>query len=90
MNMRKTCILLPIVILGLAACQQTPDPVLTGAGTGAVFGAIVSDDRAEGAIIGAAVGAAAGGLVGAAQQGKQCRYTYPSGRSELRPCPPGY
>ncbi|MFM2356310.1 MAG: hypothetical protein RLZZ528_2046 [Pseudomonadota bacterium] len=86
--MKLKAIALLSAFAALTACQPGGDPVIAGAATGAAIGAIVADDgkKTESAILGAAVGAAAGGLAGAAGQGRQCRYTYPDGTSEVKPC----
>lgn len=59
-------------MLTLASCaDMTPyqqNTTATGAGIGAVAGALVSDRPLEGAVVGGALGAAAGSLYGQSRQ----------------------
>ena len=84
--MRKSIL---IVLALLAGCDASNDAVGIGAASGAALGAIVAGDGNElrGAVVGGALGATIGAASEPSQRGPQCRYTYPDGSSEVRPCP---
>lgn len=72
-------------MLTLGACaDMTPyqqNTTATGAGIGAVAGALVSDRPLEGAVVGGALGAAAGSLYGQSRQQPSRVYYDQSGRA---------
>ena len=79
---------LPILALGLTACD-TPEHTAVAAGAGgALLGAAVSgkDDRLTGALVGAAVGVAASTLIGPAPQSGQCYYRNSQGQRYIAAC----
>lgn len=87
--MHKHLLAATALILALAACDSSNDAVGIGAATGAALGAIVADDgdKLGAAVVGGAIGATIGAASEPSQRGPQCRYTYPDGTSEVKPCP---
>ncbi|MCV3211787.1 YMGG-like glycine zipper-containing protein [Mesorhizobium sp. YC-39] len=87
--MKKTMLLLALVI-PLGACSQTEKGAAVGGLGGAAIGAAVAGDPVEGAVVGGAVGAVAGALIGRASESGQCRYRDRYGRVYVARCPQGY
>lgn len=86
--MKPFLLMLPIVALGLSACQTTTpgqNAVIGGLG-GAAIGAAVSDNELQGALIGAAVGVAGSTLIGSAPQRGQCYYRNSRGERYVDRC----
>ena len=69
--MKKTIVALAMIV-SLSACTTTERDVATGAGIGALAGALISDD-VGGALVGGAIGAGAGLLVRNLRNG-YCQY----------------
>lgn len=73
MSVVRTAIGAAIASLSLAACQTQPSPVernaAIGGAIGALAGAAIADNDAEGALIGGALGAAVGAYTGCREQG---------------------
>jgi hypothetical protein len=69
--MKKTIVALVAVVL-VSACTTTERDVTTGAGIGALAGALISND-VGGAVVGGAIGAAGGLLVRNLRNG-YCQY----------------
>ncbi|WP_040592326.1 YMGG-like glycine zipper-containing protein [Mesorhizobium metallidurans] len=87
--MRKTMLLLALLI-PLGACSQTEKGAAVGGLGGAAIGAAVAEDPVEGAVVGGAAGAVAGALIGRASESGQCRYRDRYGRVYVARCPQGY
>lgn len=85
--MKPALAALPILALGLTACETAEQSTLAGAATGAAIGAAFSsdDDRTQGAVLGAAAGAAAGAIIGRTNDG-QCVYRDAYGREYIAAC----
>jgi len=86
--MTRYILILPLLILPLAACQTSEQNAALGALGGAAVGAAVSSDsdRTKGALVGAAVGAAASTLIGPAQTQGQCYYRDQYGQRFIAAC----
>jgi hypothetical protein len=87
--MRKTMLLMALLV-PLGACSQTEKGAAVGGLGGAAVGAAVAGDPVEGAVIGGAVGAVAGALIGRASESGQCRYRDRYGRVYVARCTQGY
>ncbi|WP_315926335.1 YMGG-like glycine zipper-containing protein [Mesorhizobium sp. SP-1A] len=87
--MKKTLVLLAL-LLPLGACSQTEKGAAIGGLGGAAVGAAVAGDPVQGAVIGGAVGTVAGALIGNASERGQCRYRDRYGRVYVARCPRGY
>jgi hypothetical protein len=87
--MKKTMLLLAL-LLPLGACSQTEKGAAVGGLGGAAIGAAVANDPVEGAVVGGAVGAVAGALIGRANEPDRCRYRDRYGRIYIARCPDGY
>jgi Glycine zipper 2TM domain len=86
--MKKFLMILPMLTLGLAACQTEGQNAAVGGLAGAAVGAAVSDNETQGALIGAAVGVAASTLVRPANAQGQCTYRNTrTGQTYLAACP---
>lgn len=89
--MKTQILMLPAIILSVAACQPTTtsQTAATGALAGAAIGAAVADDddRVEGALIGGTVGAVAGTLIGQSSTPGDCVYRDSYNRRYIAPCP---
>ncbi len=85
--MKKFLLLLPVLALGLAACETTDQNTAAGALGGAVIGAAVTDNNPlQGALIGAAVGVAASTLIGPTGNSGQCYYRNSQGQRYIDRC----
>ncbi|MBL4917731.1 glycine zipper 2TM domain-containing protein [Szabonella alba] len=86
--MKKFILMLPVLGLGLAACETPGQNAAVGALGGAAVGAAVSSDsdRTRGALIGAAAGVAASTLIGPAPQQGQCYYRNSRGERFIAAC----
>ena len=85
--MKKFLLLLPILALGLSACETTDQNAAAGALGGAVIGAAVTDNNPlQGALIGAAVGVAASTLIGPTGNSGQCYYRNSAGQRYIDRC----
>ena len=84
----KKVLLLVSGLSVLAACDTPGQSAATGALIGAGIGAAAAGkDETGGAALGAAVGAIAGIAAHGAQEGKQCKFTYPDGTVTYGECP---
>ncbi len=84
--MKTFLMMLPILALGLSACETANQNAAAGALGGAALGAAVSDDKLTGALIGAAVGVAASTLVGPTGTQGQCYYRNSQGQRYIDNC----
>jgi len=85
--MKMFLMMLPVLALGLAACETTDQNAAAGALGGAVLGAAVTDNNPiEGALIGAAVGVAASTLIGPSGNAGQCYYRNSQGQRYIDRC----
>lgn len=86
--MNLKLLVVPLLILPLAACQTPEQNAAAGALAGAAVGAAVSSDsdRTKGALIGAAVGVAASTLIGPANAPGQCYYRDAYGNRYIAAC----
>ena len=53
--MKKSLLLVPALLLGVAACTPTEQGAAFGGASGAAIGALASGNKVEGAIIGGAI-----------------------------------
>ncbi|EKF19934.1 YMGG-like glycine zipper-containing protein [Nitratireductor pacificus] len=89
--MKKSILLVPALLLGIAACTPTEQGAAFGGASGAAIGALASGNKVEGAIIGGAIGTVAGALVGRASENRnRCIYRDEYGRRYEARCPRGY
>ncbi|WP_292899703.1 YMGG-like glycine zipper-containing protein [Nitratireductor sp.] len=89
--MKKSLLLVPALLLGVAACTPTEQGAAFGGASGAAIGALASGNKVEGAIIGGAIGTVAGALVGRASENRnRCIYRDEYGRRYEARCPRGY
>lgn len=87
----KKMLLIPALLLPIAACTPTQQGAAVGGAGGAAIGALASGNKVEGAVIGGAVGAVAGALVGrASENSNTCIYRDRRGREYRDRCPDGY
>lgn len=85
--MKKFLMMLPVLALGLAACETSDQNAAAGALGGAVVGAAVTDNNPlQGALIGAAVGVAASTLIGPTGNAGQCYYRNSQGQRYIDRC----
>lgn len=87
--MTRFTLLIPVVVLSLAACTMEEQNVAGGAAVGALLGAAISPDgdRGTGAMIGAGVGVAGAALANEANNNRQmCRYRDSYGKIYDAPC----
>ncbi|CAN0653622.1 YMGG-like glycine zipper-containing protein [Nitratireductor aquimarinus] len=89
--MKKSLLIVPALLLGVAACTPTQQGAAFGGASGAAIGALASGNKVEGALIGGAVGTVAGALVGRTQENRNvCVYRDEYGRRYEARCPQGY
>lgn len=87
----KKLLLIPALLLSVAACTPTQQGAAVGGAGGAAVGAAVAGNPVEGAVVGGAIGAVAGALVGRASEGNnQCIYRNRYGERYYARCPAGY
>jgi len=85
--MKKFLLLLPMLALGLSACETSDQNAAAGALGGAAVGALVTDNNPlQGALIGAAVGVAASTLIGPTGNSGQCYYRNSQGQRYIDNC----
>ncbi len=86
--MKKFLLMLPLLTVGLAACETSDQNAALGALGGAAVGSAISDDgnRTQGALIGAAVGVAASTLIGPTGNAGQCYYRNSQGQRYIDRC----
>ena len=86
--MRSFILTLPILAMGLTACETADQNALAGAAGGALLGAAVSgkSDRTTGALVGAAVGVAASTLIRQTATRGQCYYRNQQGQTFIAAC----
>ena len=86
--MRSFILTLPILAMGLTACETADQNALAGAAGGALLGAAVSgkSDRTTGALVGAAVGVAASTLIRPTTTRGQCYYRNQQGQTFIAAC----
>ena len=87
-KMRMFLLTLPVLAIGLTACETADQNALAGAATGALVGAAVSSksDRTTGALVGAAVGVAASTLIRPTGTAGQCYYRNQQGQTFIAAC----
>lgn len=89
--MKKTILLVPALLLTIAACTPTQQGAALGGTSGAAIGALAGGNKVEGALIGGAVGTVAGALIGRSVENSQrCVYRDQYGRQYEASCPRGY
>ncbi|MCR4268624.1 YMGG-like glycine zipper-containing protein [Nitratireductor sp. ZSWI3] len=89
--MKKSILLVPALLLALAACTPTEQGAAFGGASGAAIGALASGNKVEGAIVGGAIGTVAGALIGrASENSNRCIYRDEYGRRYEAACPRGY
>lgn len=89
--MRKTILLVPALLIAVAACTPTEQGAAFGGASGAAIGALASGNKVQGAIIGGAIGTVAGALIGrASENSNRCIYRDQYGRRYEAACPRGY
>ncbi|MFN4202033.1 MAG: glycine zipper 2TM domain-containing protein [Tabrizicola sp.] len=86
--MKRSYLILPLVVAGLAACTPSEQNAAIGALGGAAVGAAVSSDkdRTKGAVVGAIVGVTASQLLGPAPQRGKCYYRDQYGNRFIADC----
>lgn len=84
--MKKFLLILPLMAIGLSACETSNQNAAAGALGGAALGAAVSDNKLQGALIGAAVGVAASTLIGPAPTAGKCYYRNSRGERYIDNC----
>lgn len=84
--MKKFLLVLPLMAIGLSACETSDQNAAAGALGGAVLGAAVSDNKTQGALIGAAVGVAASTLIGPTGTSGKCYYRNSRGERYIDNC----
>ena len=85
--MKKFLMILPVLALGLSACETADQNAAAGALGGAAVGALVTDNNPlQGALIGAAVGVAASTLIGPTGNSGQCYYRNSQGQRYIDNC----
>ena len=86
--MKTFLLTLPILAMGLSACETANQNALAGAAGGALVGAAVSSkkDRTTGALIGAAVGVAGSTLIKPTGTPGQCQYRNSQGQYYIANC----
>lgn len=86
--MKRSFLILPLFVAGLAACTPAEQNAAIGALGGAAVGAAVSSDkdREKGAVVGAIVGVAASQLLGPAPQRGKCYYRDQYGNRFIADC----